>query len=107
MNQNKDFCKCCNESKYIYELLQDKSMKKGDYDGKRICDGAWRYGAYGINQVKNELKYWRLCKRQEKVISELKLAISCLETFKKKNNWKLLGFEIPLQNSLKWLEGAE
>ena len=85
----------------------EKHLDAIDYDGKRICDGFWRYGAYGINQVKNELKYWKLYKNNKRVISELKLALSCLETFKKENNWKLLGFEIPIHNAIKWLEGGK
>lgn len=85
----------------------EKHLDATDYDGKRICDGAWRYGASGINQVKNELKYWRIYQRQKRVISELKLALSCLETFKKKNNWKLLGFEIPIHNANRWLRGEK
>jgi hypothetical protein len=44
----------------------ERHLNATDNDGKRICEGAWRYGAYGINQVKNELKYWRLYKKRER-----------------------------------------
>ncbi len=39
-------------------------------------------------------------------ISEIKLSINLIKTFKEMNNWKLLGFEIPLHNSLKILESV-
>ena len=37
-------------------------------------------------------------------IKELKLAIDCIITFKKKENWVLLGFELPIHNAVKILE---
>ena len=41
----------------------EKHLDAIDQDGRRICDGAWKYGAFGINQVKNELRYWRIYKK--------------------------------------------
>jgi hypothetical protein len=44
--------------------------------------------------------------RKNKVIdaiTELKLALSCINDFKQKHNWKLLGFEIPIYNAIKLL----
>jgi hypothetical protein len=43
----------------------EKHLYATDNDGRRICEGAWRYGASGINQVINELKYWKLLKQVE------------------------------------------
>lgn len=41
----------------------ERHLDATEDNGRRICEGFWRYGASGINQVKNELKYWKLYKK--------------------------------------------
>ncbi|KKN25438.1 hypothetical protein LCGC14_0884700 [marine sediment metagenome] len=33
-------------------------------------------------------------------INELQVALGCIDTFKKKENWKILGFEIAIHNAI-------
>ncbi|KKL52587.1 hypothetical protein LCGC14_2283950 [marine sediment metagenome] len=34
-------------------------------NGRHLCDGHWRYGFEGVQQVRNEIKYWKLYKKNE------------------------------------------
>ena len=58
------YCPLCGWRCDSVESLEKHLDMTDDY-GKHLCEGLWRYGYYGVEQVKTEIKYWKLYKKQE------------------------------------------
>lgn len=59
------YCPLCGwRCKDVEDLEKHISYIKSD--GIKFCEGHWRYGYYGVQQVINEIKYWKLYKENKK-----------------------------------------